>query len=36
MSARLLECSSRWDASAIVLSVSSAAFRIVDLHGSSF
>ena len=32
MSARLLECSSRWEASAIVLSVNSDAFRIDDLR----
>jgi hypothetical protein len=32
MSARLLEYSSRWEASAIVLSVSSDAFRMLDLH----
>ena len=34
MSTRLFECSSRWEASAMVLSVSSEAFRIVDLQSS--
>lgn len=34
MSTRLFECSNRWEAAAMVLSVSSEAFRIVDLQSS--